>query len=574
MNNRQLADTFNHIADLLEIKGEVIYKTLAYRRAAENLIELGRDINDVWHEGKLTSIPGVGKAIAEKIDELLSTGKLNFLEQLESEVPPSLTELLDIPDVGPKKVSLFWRELGVTNLDELNNAARTGRLRELPGMGEKSEVKVITGIELLSRRTDRIPLGDAWSMAAELVKLLRAVPGVVAVEFGGSLRRMKETIGDLDILAASLDSEPVMKAFVEHPDVDRILGHGKTKSSVEYRHGLRAQLWVHPPQRFGTALQYATGSKGHNVKLRELAKKMGLSLSEHSLTREDGSEILYESEEKLYSALGIPLIPPELREDRGEIQAALTGRLPELIELDDLKSELQTHSTWSDGKCTILEMAEAARARGFSVLAITDHSRSLGVAGGLSVEELKKQRREMEEVQRQVGDSIKLLHGTEVEILADGSLDYPDEVLAELDIVIASLHVGLRQSRENVTQRLLDAIRNPHVDVIGHPTGRMIPNREPADLDMEAIIKEAAELNVALEINAHPSRLDLNDVHSRQAIAMGVQLSINTDAHSQTDLAFIHFGIATARRGWVEPEQVINTWTPNRLIKWLKKRSM
>ncbi len=570
--NREVAEIFDRIADLLEIKGEVIYKTLAYRRASESINELGRDINDVWRDGKLTDIPGVGKAIADKIDELLSTGKMAFWEKLTAQVPASLADLLQVPDLGPKKVALFWRELGITNLEELETAARDGQLRQLPGMGAKSEAKVLAGIEALARRTDRIPLGQAWPVVQSLLDELRSLPGVVAAEAAGSFRRMRATVGDLDLLVGAEDSKPVMDAFVGRSDVARVLGHGETKSSVEFLNGLRAQLWVHPPERFGTALQYATGSKDHNVRLRELALKQGLSLSEHSLTRQDGSEILCATEAEVYERLGLPFIPPELREDRGEVQAARAGTLPDLIKLSDITTELHVHSTWSDGKLTIREMAEAAISRGIKVLAITDHSVSLGVAGGLSVEELSARRAEIESVQQTLGEKIRLLQGTEVEIRADGELDYPDEVLAELDVVFASLHTGLRQPREKVTQRTLNAIRNPHVDVIGHPTGRLIPNREPADLDMDAILAAAAEHGVALEINAHPSRLDLDDIYARRAIEMGIHLSINTDAHTASELDLLHFGVATARRGWVTAENVINAWEIDRLLLWLQGR--
>lgn len=570
--NQQLAEVFQLIAELLEIKGEVIYKILAYRKAADSLNNLGRDVHDIWEEGQLTEIPGVGKAISEKIDELLRTGQLEFLEKLKSEVPPSLAELLQVPDLGPKKVALFWREVGITNLAELEKAALAGKLRDLPGMGEKSEAKIIAGIESLARRTTRTPLGRAWPLAQALLEGLREAPGVKAAEAAGSLRRMRATVGDIDLLAAASDSGPVMKAFVDHPDVVRVLGSGEMKSSVEYNHGLRAQLWVHPPERFGTALVYATGSKDHNVRLREYALKKGLSLSEHALTREDGSEILCATEQEVYQTLGLPWIPPELREDRGEVQAARTGSLPDLIERSDLQAELHCHSTWSDGNLSIKEMAIAARERGLKVLAITDHSPSLGIARGVPVEDLKKQRAEIEQVQKELGDTIRLLHGTEMEIKADGSLDYPDEVLAELDIVIASLHVSLRQPRERVTERMLNAIHNPHVDIIGHPVGRLIPDREGADLDMDAVLKAAAQQGVVMEINAHPSRLDLDDVYSRRAIELEVLLSINTDAHDASDLDLIEFGIATARRGWVEAKNVINTWDPQELIAWLEKR--
>ncbi len=572
MSTRQMQETFSRIADLLEIKGEVIFKILAYRKAVDSLENLAGDINEAWQAGNLTRIPGIGKAIAEKIDEMLSTGKLEFLERLEQEVPPGLIDVLHVPDVGPKKAALFWKQAGITSLTELESAAKTGKLRSLPGMGEKSEAKILAGIQALERRSGRAPLGKAWPFAQELLQLLSQVPGVEKVSLAGSLRRMRSTVGDLDLLAASSDPAPVMKAFVEHPDVIRILSQGEVKSSVEYNHNLRAQLWVHPPERFGTALQYATGSKEHNVRLREIAQKQGLSLSDQSFQKADGLEILCSSEEAVYATLGLPWIAPELREDHGEIQAAKENRLPALITIQDIQAELHTHSTWSDGKLSIRAMAEAAIARGLKILAITDHSGSLGVAGGLSVDEIKLQRQEIDQVQSELGESIRLLQGCEVEIRADGSLDFPDEVLAQLDIVIASLHSSLRQPREKITQRLIRAIENPHVDIIGHPTGRMIPNREGADLDIEAIFKSAIEHNVAIEINAHPSRLDLSDVHARRFMELGGLVSLNTDAHSASDLDLLFFGIATARRAWLEPQHVINTWQPDRLLEWLEKR--
>lgn len=573
MNNYELADLLTRIADLLEIKGEIIYKTLAYRKAADSLSSLGRDINDVWKEGSLTSIPGVGKAIAEKIDEILSTGKLSFFEKLTAEVPASLVDLLQVPDVGPKKAALFWRQAGITTLAELDAAARAGKLRNLPGMGEKSEAKIIAGLETLARSSGRIPLGKAWPFAQELLRFLRNIPGVQAVETAGSLRRMRSTIGDLDLLAAASDSQAIMQAFTTHPEVIAITSRGETKTSVEFSHNLRAQLWVHKPERFGTALQYATGSKDHNVRLRELALKKGLSLSDQAFLQPDGTELLCATEADVYATLDLPWIAPELREDHGEIQAAALGQLPRLVEVNDLCAELHSHSTWSDGKNSIIEMAWAARQRGMKILAITDHSSSLGIAGGLSVNELRQQRAEIDAAQAELGDSLKLLQGAEVEIRADGTLDFPDEVLATLDIVIASIHSSLRQPREQITQRLLHVLQNPHVDIIGHPTGRMLPNRTGADLDMEAVLTTAARFGVALEINAHPSRLDLDDIYARRAIDLGIPLSINTDAHSPTDMDLLFFGVATARRGWVTAENVINTWETERLLSWLKSRS-
>ncbi len=572
MTRQQMIEIFNRIANLLEIKGEVIYKILAYRKAADSLENLAGEIDDYWKKGKLTEIPGVGKAIAEKIDEMLSSGKLEFLEKLEKEVPAGLIDVLQVPDVGPKKAALFWKEANITNLQELEAAARAGKLRSLAGMGEKSEAKIQAGIAAVGRRSDRIPLGKAWPFAQELISNLNQIASVEKVAVAGSLRRMRATLGDLDILAASADPQPVMQAFVNHPQVIRVLSQGEVKSSVEYSHNLRAQLWVHPPERFGTALQYATGSKEHNVRLRELAQKQGLSLSDQSFLKPDGTEILCANEEEVYEILGLPWVPPELREDHGEIQAAQDNQLPALVTVQDIQAELHSHSTWSDGKYSIRQMAEAAIARGLKVLAITDHSGSLGVAGGLSIDDLAKQRQEIEQAQDELGDQIRLLQGCEVEIRADGELDFPDQVLEQLDIVIASLHSSLRQPREKITQRLLRVIQNPYVDIIGHPTGRMIPNREGADLDMEAVFAAAIEHSVALEINAHPSRLDLSDIHARRFTELGGLISINTDAHHISDFEMLMFGVATARRGWVAPKSVINTWEPKRLLAWLANR--
>lgn len=573
LNNKQLADIFTLIANLLEIKGEIIYKTLAYRKAAESLESLGREAGEYWKEGKLSDIPGVGKAIAEKIDELLSTGKLEFLEKLKKEVPESLATWLQVPSLGPKKIAAIWKALNITTLAELESAAKAGKLRDLPGMGAKSETAILDGIASLARRSGRLPLGKAYPLAQEIIGILKGVKGVVDAQPAGSLRRMRSTVGDLDILVAAKDSAAVMEAFVNLKGVERVLGKGDTKASIEFFDGVRAQVWVHPPEKFGTALQYATGSKDHNVKLRQIALDKGLSLSEHALTKTKGKgEILCATEEEVYKHLGLPWVPPELREDRGEVEAAKANKLPKLIQVKDIKSNLHMHSTYSDGKLSMLDMAKAAIKRGLKVVVFTDHSVSLGVANGLSMERHKQQAAEIKKIQKQLGDEILILHGSEVEIKADGSLDYPDDFLASLDLVVASLHSSLRQPREKITERLLKAVRNPHVDIIGHPTGREIPDREGADLDMEVILQAAAESGVAMEINAHPSRLDLDDAYARRAKDLGIPISINTDAHSEADYDMLHYGVAIGRRAWLEPKDVINTWTTKKLLDWLAKR--
>ncbi len=573
MNNRQVAEIFLAIADLLEIKGESVYKVLAYRKAGEAIQELGTDLRQIWQEGELQSIPGVGKAIAEKIDELYQTGKLDFYETLVAEVPLGLVEVLAVGDVGPKKAARFWRELGIETIADLERAARAGELQKLSGMGAKSEARILENIKALqARETERMLLDKAWRTSEELLERLRLLPGVARAEAAGSLRRYRETIGDLDLIVASSVSAEVIQAFTSFPQVARTLGKGETKASVELHDGTRVQVWVHPPERFGSAFQYASGSQAHNVRLRERALRSGLSLSEHGYKKEDGSEITCSEESQVYAELGLPWIPPELREDRGEIDAAEAGELPVLVDLSEIQGELHAHSDWSDGAVSMEEMLQAGVDSGLSYFVISDHSRSLGIANGLSLERLEDQRKQLAPLRRKFGEKILILHGAEVEILADGSLDYPDEVLAELDIVIASLHTSLKQPREVVTERLLKVISNPHVDIIGHPTGRLLNSRAPADLEMEPIIEAASAHQVALEINSNPERLDLRDVHARMAVEAGCLLAIDTDAHHPDHLGFRHFGVGTARRAWVTRDSVINTWPAERLMAWLTER--
>jgi DNA polymerase (family 10) len=573
VKNKEMAMLFENIADLLQIKGEGRYRVLAYRRAGEALRALGRDVHDIWQEGQVETIPGVGKAIASKIDEILRTGELDYFERLIQEVPIGLIDVLQIDDVGPKKAALFWNELGITTVEELEKAAQGKKLRVLQGMGERSEERILKGIESLKRRqTDRILIDEASRIVEGLLEELRRIPGVVTAEASGSLRRRRETIGDLDVVVAADNSSEVLEAFIRLPQIDRVRGQGDTKASVELKDGVQAQVWVHPPARFGSALQYATGSQAHNVRLRELALAADLSLSEHGFKRKDGTEILCAEEAEVYETLGLPWIVPEMREDRGEIIAAQEGRLPNLIETKNLRGDLQSHSDWSDGTESLDVMARAAEELGHEYIAITDHSESLGIAQGLSHERLLSQRNAIVEAQ-ELMEAFHILHGVEVEILADGSLDHPDEVLAEMDIVVASLHSSLRQPREKITERLLKAIRNPHVDIIGHPTGRLIGKRDAADLNMELIVRAASEHGVALEINAAPDRLDLNDVHARLAMEAGCLFAISTDAHHPGQLELLPYGVGIARRAWIDPKSVINTWSFEKLSKWLKARS-
>ena len=573
MNNTEVAQVFEDIADLLEIKGEKVFKVIAYRRGAEAIRTQGRDINAIWQEDALEDIPGVGKAIAEKTDELLRTGELQYYENLKAEIPIGLLDVLKVGDVGLKKAARFWAELDITSIEELEAAAKNGELQKLSGMGAKSEARILESIEALKRRqTGRMSIGVALPIAEQLLEELRRHPKVKAAEAAGSLRRMRETVGDLDLLVSTDHPDEVMQTFVELPIVGRVRSRGDVKTSVELIDCVQVQVWTHPSERFGTALQYATGSKDHNVRLRELALSMGLSLSDQAFKLEDGGKITVAAEQDVYKKLGLPWIAPEMREDRGEIQAAESGDLPELIEAKDLKGELHAHSTWSDGKTSIKEMIQAAKKEKRKYLAITDHSQSLGVANGLTVERVEQQRKEIAKIRKGLEKNFVLLHGTEMEVLADGTLDFPDEVLATFDIVIASVHTSLRQPREQVTQRMLNAIQNPHVDIIAHPSGRLIGRREPADLDMDRILEAALEHGTILEINSNPERLDLNDIYARRAAEMGILLTINTDAHRPEHLAFRKLGVGVARRAWVTKKQVVNCWTAARMQKWLKAR--
>ena len=572
MNNRDIVEIFDQVADMLAIRGDQIHRVLAYRRAAESIAALGRDINQVAAEGSLTEVPGIGKTLAAKIEEMLSTGRLEFHERLSQEIPVALLELLRVEGLGPKRVKQIYETLGVTTLEELSAAAREGELSKLPRMGKKTEDRLLRAIEALQRHGDeRTPIGEAWPVAQALLAALREIPGVRKTAVAGSLRRMKETIGDVDLLVAADDPEPVMERFCTLDNIESVAARGPTKSRVVLLSGLGVDLRVLPSDRWGTLLSYFSGSKDHNVRLRELALKQGLSLNEHAFTPESGEpEILCATEEEVYGTLGLPFIPPTLRENRGEIEAAIAGELPDLVQVESILGDLHVHSTWSDGRMTILEMAQAAQARGLTHIVISDHSRSLGIGNGLSIERLQAQAIDVREADRIMGPDFRVLHGTEMEIKADGTLDYPDDVLSELDFVIAGLHTSLSQPRERVTDRMLNAIWNPHVDMIDHPTGRLFPDRPGADLDMDMILESSAATGTILEVNANPSRLDLRDVHVRRAIKLGVKIAINTDAHHSDHFDFLHYGVATAQRGWAETEQIVNTWPVGRLLDTLR----
>ena len=572
MSNREVAEVFRDIGDTMDILGENRFKVLAYRRAADNILNLGQDIRAYWQAGTLQEIPGIGQAIADKIDEFLATGRLEFHERLQDQVPPGVVSLLEIPDVGPKTAKLLWEELGIQSVAEVEAAARAGDLQRLPGLGARSEAKILAGIGALHRRSDRIPLGTAWPVATEMLEaLVEACSEVRHATVAGSLRRMRSTIGDIDLLAASETPAAVMRAFVALPRVAEVLLSGQTKTSVRLHNGLQVDLRVLEPDRWGTGLQYFTGSQTHNVRVREMARKQGLSLSEYGFKRADGGEILCPEEEAVYETLALPWIPPELREDRGEIQRAADGELPALVEWDDIQGDLHAHTDWSDGAGTLAEMADAARDRGYRYLVISDHTQSLGVANGLTPERLRAQRSEIDALNEQ-WDDFALLQGCELEIKADGSLDFDDEVLAELDLVVASVHTSLRQPREQITARVMNAMRNRFVDVIGHPSGRILGQREESAVDLDAVIQTAAETDTALEVNSIPARLDLDDVHVRQALELGVKIAINSDAHHPGGLDSLSYGLATARRGWAGPPGVLNALSLNEIRAWRQAR--
>lgn len=559
MKNADVARVFNEVADLLEIQGEDAFRINSYRRVARTVADLATDVADIAARGELAQLPGVGKGSAGKIQELLRTGRLALREELAAKVPVSLLELLEIPGLGPKKAALLWKERGIQSLADLKAALAEGRLTGLKGFGAKSIEQIARGIEFRQRSAGRTRLGDAWALAEELRAALRAVPGVQRIETAGSLRRGCETVGDLDLLCIAADGPRVIERFTALPGVNEVLAAGDTKGSVRIGwptgRAIQVDLRVVPAESFGAAWQYFTGSKEHNVRLRELAVRRGWSLNEYGLT--EGEKVLASAtEEEIYAALGLPWVPPELREDRGEFEP---GAVPaDLLTEADIRGDLHMHTTASDGRNTIEEMADAARRRGYAYLCVTDHSGSSFIAGGLDAKRLRQHIRAVRAAAQGLRQ-ITVWVGTEVDILADGRLDYPDELLAELDFVTASIHAGMGRDEEANTRRTLAALRNPYVNCIGHPTGRLINEREAMPLDIDAVAREAARTGTALEINAHPYRLDLNDRHVRRARELGATIVISTDSHATDQLDLMRFGVLTARRGGLRRGDVLNT---------------
>ncbi|PJB55814.1 MAG: DNA polymerase III, partial [Candidatus Infernicultor aquiphilus] len=554
----------------LKIKEENPFKIRAYEKITLVLENLPIDIETIYHQGGLNNIPGVGTGIAKKIEEFLTTGKLEYYEKLKETIPSGVIELLDISEVGPKTAKLLYEELGVDNIEKLEKAVKEHRIKDLPGMGEKSETNILRGIELYKRRKERFLLGRALPLAEEMVESLSQLKETDKISFAGSLRRKKETIGDIDILITSQNPEKIMRTFTSLPQVREILAEGPTKSSIITKDDLHIDVRVVEPISFGAALQYFTGSKAHNIKLRELALKRGLKINEYGVFEvESGNRIAGEKEEEVYQALNLPFIPPELREDRGEIEAAQEKKLPQLIEYSQIRGDLHLHTKWSDGAHTIRQMAEAAKKRGYKYIAITDHSQSLKIAGGLTEKRLREQMEEIQKLNQELKD-FTILSGIEVDIKSDGSLDFSDEMLSKLDVVIAAIHSGFKQESKIITERIIKAMQNRLVNILAHPTGRLIGFRESYQVDMNEMIKVAAETGTILEINAYPERLDLNDVYCRMAKDKGVQLAIETDAHSIDGLEFMNLGVDVARRGWLEEKDIVNTLPLNELLKRLK----
>ena len=569
MKNAEIAQIFNKIADCLEFKGELSFRITSYRRAARAMMDLTEDVEEIDRRGELKDIPGIGSGMAEKIEEYLKSGTMKRYEEARKGVPDTLIAMMHIPGMGPKTLKLVHDKLGVNTIDELEAAANDGRLAALPGFGAKKCENVLRGISLQKTAGRRIRLGIALPLVETIIPQLRKKVKLAECLPAGSLRRMKETIGDVDILATGADGPAIVKAFTSLPQVQYVLAEGDTKGTIITGDGLQVDLRVVPEESYGAALQYFTGSKDHNIRLREIARKKKLKVNEYGVFRGEKS-IGGKTEEEVYDLLGLPWIPPVLREDRGEIDAAREGRLPALIEESDIQGDLHVHSKWSDGRYTIEQMVDAARKKGYKYIAISDHSVSTTIAHGLTPDRLKKQIKEIEKIRKEF-DDIEILTSTEMDIKPDGSLDFPDELLEQLDVVTASVHAAFKQDRATMTARVIKAVENPHVDIIGHPTGRLIAEREGYDIDLEAVMKAAAKAGTALELNAQWERLDLDDLACKRAAELGVNIVINTDAHNITHLDFMRFGIATAQRGWLEKKDVINTRPLKAVREWLER---
>lgn len=571
MPNVEFALIFREISLYLEMQG-VQFKPRAYEKVAYTLEAMEEPLAEIYQRGgikALREVPGVGEAIAEKIEEIIQTGKLTYYEELRRKTPVDIRALTAIEGVGPKMVKVLYEKLEVKDVSDLERVAQIGKIRGLPHFGEKMEQKILRGIEFLKQGSGRVTLGAALPLILEIHGRLRELSDVDEVEVAGSIRRRKETVGDADILAISSRPEKVMDYFVSMPEVAHVLGKGKTKAMIKLKNGLDVDLRVVPEESFGAALNYFTGSKDHNVALRRIAQEKGLKLNEYGLFR--GSQrIAGKTEEEIYKVLDLSFIPPEIREDQGEIEAAKKGEIPDLVGYQDLRGDLQIQTTWTDGANSIEEMAEEARRLGLEYIAITDHTKGLAMTGGSDEKKLLRQMATIEKINRSL-KGITVLKGAEVNINKDGSLDIKDEVLAELDVVGIAVHSHFNLPRREMTERIKRAMRNPHADILFHPTGRVIQKREPYDVDMDEIIRTAKETGTVLEVDAYPNRLDLKDEHVRKAIEAGVKLVIDSDAHSVNHMRFLEFGVAQARRGWARKNDILNTLPEKDFIRSLKR---
>ena len=558
VENTEVSAVFDEIADLLEIKGSNPFRIRAYRRAAQTLRELGINLREyVAEDGDLTDLPGIGRDLAEKIQEILETGRCRSLSKLRREIPGTVTDLLRIPGLGPRRVRVIYNKLGITSLHQLLDACAAGKIRKLPGFGARTEQHIMEAIKIGADSRRRFLLAEAEAAAALLVRYLKKLPCIQDVVVAGSFRRARETVGDLDILVTAGPDCPVMDKFTGYNRVRKVISRGSTRSSIVLSSGIQVDIRVVGRESFGSAFHYFTGSKAHNIALRRLSQDLGLKINEYGVFRDD-SKIAGETEESVFRSMGLDFIPPELREDRGEIEAATEGGLPDLVTMDAIRGDLHVHSSYSDGKNSIRELAVAANRRGYEYIAVTDHSQRLRIAGGLDSRKLLRQIREIDRLNQEL-DGIFILKGLEVDILEDGTLDMPDDVLSRLDLVIGSVHSSFNLSEDKQTERILRALENPHIHILGHPTCRRLRQRPPCSLDMVRIIKAAAEAGRFLELNANPERLDLSDIYCRMARDAGVLISINTDAHSTGGYENMRYGIGQARRGWLESRNVLNT---------------
>ncbi len=575
MENAEIAQILSNIAAYLEMQ-DVPWKPAAYRRAAAGVESLNQEITDLYRTGglkALMTIPGVGEAIALKLEELIKTGHLKYYEKLKKAVPVNLVELSRVEGLGPKRIYFLYKKLGIKNLKDLEKAVRSRQISGLSGFGAKSEEHLAKGLDFAKGSGQRFILAYAAPELEKIEERLRSVRGVLRVTLAGSARRFKETIGDADFLVVAKEPARVMETFVHMPDVARVLAQGETKSMIRLRSGLQVDVRVVPASSYGAALNYFTGSKEHNVALRVLAEKRGWKLNEYGLWQGQ-KRLAGRTEEELYQAFGMQYVPPELRENRGEIELALQGKLPHLIDYNDLKGDLQTQTNWTDGEASILEMAQAAQAAGLEYIAVTDHTRRLAMAHGLDEKRLGEQIQEINKLNRSFKvqhSKFRILTGTECDILKDGSLDLPDRVLAKLDVVGISVHSHFNLPRKQQTARIIKGLENRHADILFHPTGRLIGKRPPYDVDMQAIIAAAQRTGTILEIDALPERADLDDEYIRACVRAGVKMSIDSDAHAPGHFAFLQYGIAQARRGWASKADIINAWPLERMLRWLKK---